>query len=122
MVQSNGWTIPRIYYKYRGESLRLVGIDTDDGRGERVIIGQASGYAKPLITPKGDRIVFTNRRTHGVFVVNWDGTNLRQVDNGWAADVWAEPDTGAEWVYVRRGPDKNSPMYYDVDGSPNGAR
>jgi len=34
-----------------GESLRLVGIDTDDGRGERVILGQPSGYAKPLITP-----------------------------------------------------------------------
>jgi len=93
-----------------GESLRLVGIDTDDGRGERVILGQPAGYAKPLITPKGDRIVFTNRRTHKVFVVNWDGTGLRPLDNGWAADVWADPGTGVEWVYVRRGLDKNSPI------------
>ncbi len=45
----------------QGGNLRLMGLDTGDGQGERVILGTVGNYAKPLITPRGDRVVYTDR-------------------------------------------------------------
>ena len=42
----------------QGGNLRLMGLDTGDGQGERVILGTVGNYAKPLITPLGDRVVY----------------------------------------------------------------
>src|SRR6185436_181707 len=56
-----------------GDQLILMGLDTDDGKGERTILSQPASYMKPLITPRGDRIVYSTRPKPGpaeVFVVN----------------------------------------------------
>ena len=45
----------------QGGNLRLMGLDTGDAQGERVISGAVGNYAKPLITPRGDRVVYTDR-------------------------------------------------------------
>lgn len=89
-----------------GRGLVLMGFDTDDGRGERVILGERGSYAKPLITPRGDRIVFSTHPVLGdpaVHIVNFDGTGLRRVEPGYALDVWQDPSDGSEWVYVGTG-------------------
>jgi len=101
----------------RRSKLRLMGLDTDDGRGERAILGEPSNYHKPLITPKGDRVVFSDLVAKKVFVVNWDGSGLREVVAGDLGDVWADPDTGTEWAYVQtRSGDKTSPIRrYRID-------
>jgi hypothetical protein len=87
-----------------GDGLQLAGFDTDDGRGERVILGERGSYVKPLLTPRGDRVVFSRRPTRPdgpeVFIVNWDGANLRSLGKGFAMAVWANPADGREWVYV----------------------
>jgi hypothetical protein len=86
-----------------GDQLVLMGFDTDDGKGERVILGARSGYVKPLITPRGNRIVYSTRALRGppeVFIVNWDGSGLRKIAGGFALDVWSDPAGGTEWVYV----------------------
>ena len=44
-----------------GGNLRLMGLDTGDGKGERAILGAVGNYAKPLITPRGDRVVYSDR-------------------------------------------------------------
>jgi hypothetical protein len=87
-----------------GNTLVLKGIDTDDAKGERVILGERASYVKPLLIDDGRRIVFSS---HGndpadlkVFVVNWDGTGRRQLAEGFALAVWEEPGSGREWVYV----------------------
>ena len=99
-----------------GDTFKLMGLDTHDGRGEREILATPSNYAKPLVTPRGGRVVFTNRRTDKTFVVNWDGSNLREITAGWAADVWLEPATGVEWVYVRTGSGNATPIVrYQID-------
>jgi hypothetical protein len=41
-----------------GNQLVLMGLDTDDGRGERVILAERGSYVKPLLTPRGDRVVY----------------------------------------------------------------
>ena len=83
----------------KGGNLRLMGLDTGDGRGERVLLGTVGNYAKPLITPRGDRVVYTDRIRKKVYVVSWDGTGLRELFGGFGLTVWRDPRDGREWIY-----------------------
>jgi hypothetical protein len=97
-VQSDG-TDPRA----QGEELVLMGLDTDDGLGERVILGERSSYVKPLLTPSGGRIVYSTRAVPGpaeVFLLNWDGTGLRKLADGLALATWENPLDSTEWLYL----------------------
>ena len=97
-----------------GDNLVLMALDTEDARGERTVLGERSSYMKPLLTPKGDRIVFSRRPTRPdgaeVFIVNWDGSGLRSLGKGFGFAVWQSPGDGREWVYV--GTD-NKPKEFD---------
>ncbi|MEI6536369.1 MAG: LamG-like jellyroll fold domain-containing protein, partial [Verrucomicrobiaceae bacterium] len=88
-----------------GSKLRLMGLDTEDGGEERPVLAKVSNYYRPLITRKGDRVVFTNYVEHKVYVVNWDGSGLRLLTSGIAEAVWRNPKDEIEWVYVRNAPD-----------------
>ena len=83
-----------------GSHLRLMGFDTEDGRGERAILSKLSNYTKPLLTPRGDRVVFSNRQEHKIYVVNWDGSGLRPVADGFALAVWEDPQNSNVWIYA----------------------
>lgn len=83
-----------------GDELRLMGYDSHDGLGERPILPKRGNYAKPLITPLGNRVVYSDRRQGSVFVVNWDGSGLRKLGDGFALATWIDPQTRVEWVYV----------------------
>ena len=87
-----------------GSGFRLMGIDSDDGLGVREILPGPRSYRKPLLTPDGQRIVFTDFPRGRVGVVDWDGTDLRYVANGYAAAVRKDAETGRTWVYVITGP------------------
>ena len=82
-----------------GGNERLMGLDTRDGQGERVILGALGNYAKPLITPRGDRVVYSDRIRRKVYVVNWDGSGLRELFGGFGVAVWKDPRDGREWIY-----------------------
>lgn len=81
-----------------GSNLRLMGLDSDDGKGEREILGTGN-YAKPLITPRGDRVVYTDLIRKKLYVVNWDGSGKRELFGGFALALWRDPKDGQEWVY-----------------------
>ena len=92
-------------------TLRLMGFDTDDGKGERAILPDIGWYAKPVITADGNRVVFADLSDHSVKVVNFDGTGLRQIvkneesykfnDKAFTNNsVWTDPKTGVTWVYA----------------------
>jgi hypothetical protein len=86
-----------------GESLVLMGFDSHDGRGERTILAERGSYVKPLLTPDGERIVFSTRAIPGppeTFVVGFDGSGLRKLAGGAALDVWKDPRDGGAWVYL----------------------
>jgi hypothetical protein len=82
-----------------GSTLRLMGLDTGDGKGERAILGTLGNYVKPLIAPRGDRVVYSDRIRKKVFVVNWDGSGLRELSGGFGLALWRDPRDGREWVY-----------------------
>jgi hypothetical protein len=97
-VQGDG-TDPRA----AGVQLILMGLDSHDGQGERVILGERRSYVRPLLTPRGDRIVFSSRTVPGppeAFIVNWDGTGLRKFADGHALALWENPGDRSEWVYI----------------------
>ncbi len=97
-----------------GDKLVLMGLDTEDGKGERVILGTRQSYVKPLITPKGDRIVFSTRPQGDgpeAFVVRWDGSGLTRLGKGFALAVWQNPADGSEWLYL--GTDNKGAGSYD---------
>ena len=98
-----------------GTQLVLMGLDSEDGRGEHAILSTVSNYAKPLITPAGDQIVFSNRPERSVYVVHWDGTGLRRLAGGFALEVWRDPGTGVDWVYAGTGEaDTQAISYHQV--------
>ena len=100
-----------------GDGFRLCGFDTEDNAGERRIVPEISSYSKPLLTTDGSRIIFSNRVDKYVYVVDWDGAGLRKLVKGFASDVWADPKTGIEWVYVRTGDGSSTnPVFrYQID-------
>jgi hypothetical protein len=81
-----------------GNNLRLMGLDTGDGRGEREILGKGN-YTKPLITPRGDRVVYTSLTQNKIYVVNWDGSGFRELFDGYGLALWRDPRDGREWLY-----------------------
>ena len=82
--------------------LQLVGYDSRDGKGERIICAERANYYRPLITPDGQRIVFSNRQTRKIYIVKWDGSHPRLLkEPGCATEVWRDPDTGKTWVYYQ---------------------
>lgn len=86
-----------------GDQLVLMGLDTDDGRGERVILDARGSYVKPMLTPRGNRVVYSTHPELGdpsVHIVNFDGSEPRRFDRGFALAVWEDPTDGGEWVYI----------------------
>ena len=83
----------------QGSNLRLMGLDSEDGKGERAILGTLKNYAKPLMTPSGNRVVYSDRIRKKIYVVNWDGSGLRELVGGFGLAVWRDPRDGREWIY-----------------------
>lgn len=82
-------------------TLKLMGIDTEDGKGERVILDELARYWKPLISPDGTRVFFGKKDDNAVYVVNWDGTGRKRLlENARFDDIWVDPKTGTEWLYA----------------------
>ena len=85
-----------------GQRLKLMGIDSEDGQGERVLLGEVRNYAKPLLTPDGQRVVFSDQQNQKFYMVNWDGSGKRLLGDGLAVDVWRDPSAGVDWVYAAK--------------------
>ncbi|MFH1242750.1 MAG: hypothetical protein V1689_10375, partial [Pseudomonadota bacterium] len=83
----------------KGSNLRLMGMDSREGQVERVILETLGNYTKPLITPRGDRVVYTDRLGKKVYIVNWNGSGLRELFGGIGLAVWKDPSDGREWIY-----------------------
>ena len=92
--------------------LRLMGFDSRDGKGARAILESLSNYYRPLLTPDGEQIVFSNRSECRTHIVNWDGSGLRVLkDDAAGSAVWRDPKSGEVWVYAQKSAtDTNTPV------------
>jgi len=86
-------------------TMRIMGFDTDDGKGARPIFPEPSDYMCPYLTPDGKGIVFNKVKMgppidRHVMYVNWDGTGLREVvTRAWLASVGADTNGRFVWLY-----------------------
>ena len=62
-----------------GDQLLLMGLDTFDDVGERALIDTPGAYAKPLITPRGDRVIYADRSDNSVRIVSWNDLTVRRL-------------------------------------------
>lgn len=97
-----------------GTSHVLMGFDSQDGLGVRTLLGEKDNYARPLLSPDGQHVVFTNKNTERdekkrkhyspvVWSLPFGSADApRELAAGYASDIWRDPDTGTDWVYVVR--------------------
>jgi len=84
-----------------GSHHKLMGFDSDDGKAERIILDKLDNYARPLLTPDGRQIIFTNRPQRKSYIVGWDGSGLRELVGGHVMDIAPDPNGGRPWVYYQ---------------------
>lgn len=82
------------------ENFVLMGLDNRDDRGEFEILSEIGNYRKPLFTPDGQQIIFSDLASGEIRIVNWDGTGQRTLAKGTALDVWKDPASEDLWVYA----------------------
>ena len=99
----------------QGDNFRLMGYDSRDGRGVRKILGARGSYFRPLLTPDGRRVVFSKFGAREVWIVDFDGSNLRRIGPGIAAALWRDPQTGEVWVYGSAEPRSGPLVRYPLD-------
>jgi hypothetical protein len=97
-IEDNALDKPCVYSERA--TLRLMGLDSDDGKGERLITDKISSYWKPIITDDGKQVVFGEFLDKTISVINWDGTGLQLLVKGAGfEDVWTDPRTKITWIY-----------------------
>ena len=96
MQQREGGDDP---HGWLNEHVLRVAESGSDGN-SRELIHPSFHVHRPLITPGGARVVFSSYETRSCYVVNWDGTGLREIGEGYALDVWNDPETRMDWVYA----------------------
>ncbi len=96
----DAWTLNDVFTD-RGR-LRLMGLDSRDQRGERVIIDGPAPLRKPLLTPCGQTIVYTDSSDDTVMAIDWEGQARRELTTGTGLAVWRDPQTREVWVYAGR--------------------
>ncbi|MGI8603873.1 MAG: hypothetical protein ACR2OZ_12870 [Verrucomicrobiales bacterium] len=96
---------------------RLVGFDNREV-GFRVLARKRDNYSRPLFTPDGSAVVFTERRwlerrseerpaepadrasASLIKILPWrGGGGLKELGQGLALSVWRDSSTGEDWVY-----------------------
>ncbi len=80
----------------------LMAFDTEAG-GERVLLPGPRSIRKPLLSPDGEWVVFTDYLRGRVMAVPFAGGEPRDLADGHAADVWSDPADGRRWVVAIRG-------------------
>ena len=95
-----------------GNSHLLMGLDSRDGLGVRKLIDKKGNWARPIFSPDGDTVVYTDKnvtRKNGVkhfepeiFAIPWGGplSEARRIGKGHAVDVWEDPEDGTVYVYA----------------------
>lgn len=106
-VESLGQKTPDPHAK--SDDLRLVGFDNQDD-GYRIIRENKENYARPLITPDGHLIIYTDKGTKGsgteltfspqIHLVDWEGEHDEVLMPGFCVDVAKDPQTGKTMVYA----------------------
>jgi len=93
-----------------GSQHALLGIDTSDGKGIRLLAEDRDNYARPLISPDGQEIIFSRKHYERdenwkrnwkpeIYRTDWTGSPPEKIADGYAVD-FVDDAQGRTWVYA----------------------
>lgn len=93
-----------------GAQLVLMGLDTREPSGPRVLESTPGNYSRPLLTPDGESVIHSRRVSEGdpktatwtssIFVRKWAAGPATSLRSGYAVEVWKDPADAKIWVYA----------------------
>ena len=96
----------------QGTELLLMGYDSEDGRGERELLSKKSNYARPLLSPDGRRVIFTDRTRGLVMLLEWGSDRPQRLARGAALCTWHDPDSKTDWAIIGQRVRKAGSYFY----------
>ncbi|PHR24442.1 MAG: hypothetical protein COA36_15495 [Desulfotalea sp.] len=93
----------------QGKQLSLYGYDSQDGQGERLLTQGVNNYFKPMLSPNGQQVIYSDRRAREMFVLDWASGEVTKLGSGVAVAVWQDPKPSlflrrkTVWVYCFSG-------------------
>ncbi|MCH8512942.1 MAG: hypothetical protein LAT83_15005 [Kiritimatiellae bacterium] len=84
--------------------VRLMSLDSRDGRGEQVRVPGPAPLRKPLISPCGEWIVYSRDDDASVWALPWEDDTPLRITEGVALDVVRDAADETLWIYVGREP------------------
>lgn len=93
----------------RSKNLALYGYDSRDGKGERRLLEDTRNYFKPIFTPDGKKIIYSDRRDRQMYLFDWETGKVKSLGAGVAVAVWKDTEKSfffkksTIWVYCFAG-------------------
>lgn len=93
----------------QGNQLSLYGFDSKDGKGERLLVKEVGNYFKPLFTPDGTHVIYSDRKARKMFLVDWESGEVKDLGSGVAVAIWQDTKPSlllrrkTLWVYCFSG-------------------
>ena len=84
----------------QGTQLQLMGYDSLDGQHERPLLQARSNYARPLLSPNGRQVIFTDRVRGRVMLLDWGSQQPKTLARGAALCTWHDHLAKTDWVVV----------------------
>lgn len=92
-----------------GKELSLYGLDSRDGKGERLLVKGVGNYFKPIFTPDGQQVIYSDRRARQMFALDWESGEIEKLGSGVAVAVWRDTEPSlflrrkTVWIYCFSG-------------------
>jgi hypothetical protein len=93
---------PKNPWQY-GDSQQLLVFDSNDPTGVHVRLSEVRSYGKPLLSPDGEKIVFSDRSEHEIFALDFTTGEPEKIADGFALEIWRDPADGRQWIYAGTG-------------------
>ena len=92
-----------------GNKLQLYGYDSEDGKGERLLVQGVGNFFRPIFTPDGQQVIYSDRNARKMYLLDWETGKTKNLGSGVAVAVWQDTKPSlflrkkTIWVYCFSG-------------------
>ena len=84
-----------------GKELRLMGLDSANGKGVTALTTTVGNFFRPLITRDGTHVIYTDRSSEPkIYALQWDTGKITELGAGVAVTTWNEPGLTTRFIYA----------------------
>lgn len=97
------WSQGGTWSAYKDIDMHVYGVDSDDGVIRKITNGKLR-VKNPHLTADGSRIIFTDEYSNKTYVINWDGTNQKEIaQNATVVTYWRNTTDNSDWAVLSKG-------------------